>query len=147
MTVKTDMTHQSRGTTSYRMSRQRSLRRTRTGERLGNMSRNSSRYASRRTGGASRSRTRSRSRSRSRSRAARGRSQKRWNRQRSSSSLLKVGQHIGKTIVGAHHVWYWTDKENRQYEAIKFSLMNRGNSEPEATRIAAATVNARRRDK
>ena len=35
----------------------------------------------------------------------------------------------------------WTDKRERQYEHIKDSLESRGENEPMAERIAAATVN------
>jgi hypothetical protein len=48
---------------------------------------------------------------------------------------------IGKTQIGARHVAAWTPKENRQYEHVKESEMARGQSEKDATRIAAATVN------
>jgi plasmid stabilization system protein ParE len=39
----------------------------------------------------------------------------------------------------------WSDKDERQYEHIKESTMERGTSEPKAEEIAARTVNKRRR--
>jgi hypothetical protein len=46
-----------------------------------------------------------------------------------------------KTVVGATHVAAWSPVRNREYERIKQSELNRGRSEKDATRIAAATVN------
>jgi hypothetical protein len=46
-----------------------------------------------------------------------------------------------KTVVGATHVAAWSPLRNREYEHIKQSELNRGRSEKDATRIAAATVN------
>lgn len=66
----------------------------------------------------------------------------------SSSSSLKKGEHIGKTtIVGEQHVAAWGpggSLRNKQYEHVKKSLLERGASEKDATRIAAATVNRSR---
>lgn len=39
----------------------------------------------------------------------------------------------------------WTSKDERQYEHIKDSALERGESEPEAQEIAARTVNKHRR--
>ena len=39
----------------------------------------------------------------------------------------------------------WTNKDERQYEHIKESQMERGGSQRQATEIAARTVNKRRR--
>jgi plasmid stabilization system protein ParE len=39
----------------------------------------------------------------------------------------------------------WTDKDDRQYEAIKDSTLERGVDEDKAEEIAARTVNKRRR--
>ena len=40
----------------------------------------------------------------------------------------------------------WTEKDERQYEHIKQSEMERGTSEDQAQEIAARTVNKRRRE-
>jgi plasmid stabilization system protein ParE len=40
----------------------------------------------------------------------------------------------------------WTDKDERQYEHIKDSTLDRGVPEPKAEEIAARTVNKRRRE-
>jgi plasmid stabilization system protein ParE len=39
----------------------------------------------------------------------------------------------------------WSDKDERQYEAIRDSQLERGSNESEAEEIAARTVNKRRR--
>ncbi len=40
----------------------------------------------------------------------------------------------------------WTDKDERQYEHVKDSAMDRGRSEDRAEEIAARTVNKQRRE-
>lgn len=40
----------------------------------------------------------------------------------------------------------WTDKDERQYEHVKESELERGRSEDRAKEVAARTVNAQRRD-
>lgn len=39
----------------------------------------------------------------------------------------------------------WTEKDKRQYEAIKESVLDRGKSEDKAEEVAARTVNKQRR--
>lgn len=52
------------------------------------------------------------------------------------------GQRIGsKTIVGETHVKAWSSKENRMYEHVLQSELQRGTPERVARQIAAATVN------
>ena len=41
----------------------------------------------------------------------------------------------------------WTDKDERQYEKIRESELDRGKSEPRASEIAARTVNKHRRER
>ena len=40
----------------------------------------------------------------------------------------------------------WTDKDERQYEHIKDSLLDRGKAEDDAQEVAARTVNKHRRE-
>ena len=40
----------------------------------------------------------------------------------------------------------WSDKDERQYEKVKESLLDRGHSEERAERVAARTVNKHRRE-
>jgi hypothetical protein len=62
-------------------------------------------------------------------------------------AILADGPHLNETLIGeAAMPETWSDKDERMYQHVKKSEMDRGRSEVDAKEIAARTVNQQRRE-